>query len=37
MYRNDIKPVADQFKKYKDLKADIGEMEAKLQWTLINS
>ena len=29
MYRNDIRPVAEQFKKYKDLKTDIAEMEFK--------
>jgi len=29
-YRNDIKPVQDEFKRYKDLKEDIATMEQSL-------
>lgn len=30
-YRNDIKPVADEFKRYKDLKDEIHTLESKLK------
>ena len=30
-YRNDIKPVADEFKRYKDLKEEIQMLEAQLK------
>lgn len=30
-YRNDIKPVADEFKRYKDLKEEIQHLESKLK------